>query len=164
MLSLFLDVLVLMGMGITIFFALRLSNALKNVREGREEFEALINQLNKSIARAHDTLLELKEVAQGSSGIQVQIEEARRLAEELKVTNKAQRSARAKDAESENYNEQLYNSLAAVEERSKADQDSAPAFFIRDYDLEDDGGEEEEFQSQAEKELLQALKSNKKSA
>lgn len=177
-LSLFLDVLILLGLAATIYFALKLSKSLNNFRKQRKEFERGMQELNQNIEQAHLSLAQIK----GFSGTydaeaQVSLDEARELLDELKLMNQSgnnladrlehlasqssyinQANEFSEPAEDEDdYDEQLYNNLAALEEAVEDDE----AFSIQDREFDAPASD---VQSTAEKELLQALKKNQKRA
>lgn len=88
--SLGLDIVILIALGVTIYFALRLSKALNNFRNQRSEFNKLIRDLSKNIEAAQNSIDGLKQAGQ-SSGAELQriISESKGLADELKLMNEA---------------------------------------------------------------------------
>ena len=53
-LSLLLDVIVLAGLGVTIFYCIRLSTSLNNFRQYRQEFNVLLQDLSQNIDKAQN--------------------------------------------------------------------------------------------------------------
>ena len=45
LLSVALDIIVLIGLGVTVFYCIRLSKALNNFRKYRQEFNTLVGEL-----------------------------------------------------------------------------------------------------------------------
>lgn len=178
-LSLLLDVIVLAGLGVTIFYCIRLSASLNNFRQYRQEFNVLLQDLSQNIDKAQNAIAKLKDSSfEAGEDLQKVINNSRNLADELQLMN--------------DMGNALANRLERVSEKSrgasagKADFEddksknstrkaaSKPAFFIQDREFEDDmvdadnGFEDDmdddtgEFQSKAEKELFEALKKNAK--
>lgn len=178
-LSLFIDVLVLGGLATTIYFALKLSRNLNNFRDHRKEFELLIGELNQNIEHAYEALAALREGSSRSGrNMEEQLEEARALVDELKLmtqsgNNVADRLGEMADktrnvteniaTSDDEVDEQLYKGLETFEKGFDDDYET-PSFAIQDrefdepFEKEDDG----HLQSQAEKELFEALQRNKK--
>ena len=169
-LSLFIDVLVMTGLVATIYFVLKLSKSLDNFRSHRSEFEALMEELNKNIEHAYETLASLKETSMRSGGdIKQQIEEAKALSDELKIMNQSGNSLanRLEDLSSSAAAPSAAKEYSPYGDEGGAFEDDdlgGPSFNIQDRELDgpatDAGGKE--FQSQAEKELFEALQRNKK--
>lgn len=161
-LGLMLDVVVLVCLGATIYFALRLSRSLGAFRENRKKLEELIAALSHNIDQANAAILNLRATGtKQTEKLQELVKESRALFSELQVMNEAG------------------NNLAERLEKATDSKSSRPApqpgeftrpepFLIHDRDFEEsaeedtDWGEEEplppELQSQAEKELFRALR------
>ncbi len=180
-----LDVLVLIFLGFTMYFALRLSKSLNNFRVDKKEMKALIGTLSKNIELAQNAIEGLK-VTSHNSGKELQnlIHESRALFDELQIMNEAGNGlARRLETLAERRQggtpQDLPDSDYAQEERPNSDRGTS--FLIQDRDFEesddDDFGEAgfgwndgddrdqnipEDLQSQAEKELYRALQQNKK--
>ncbi len=183
-LSLLLDVAVLIGLGFTIFYCLKLSKSMNNFRQHRGEMNKLIEILSKNIDEALRAIDGLK-LAGDKSGRELQktINDSRAMAQELQIINQSSNNLASrlegltdksrivsqgfvKEESFEVEREKSYGSRKAVED--------APSFAIQDreYYEEDEGGsgyaeefddgDREPVQSQAEKELLDALRKNKK--
>jgi hypothetical protein len=87
-LSLILDIFVLCGLGITIFYALRLSASLNNFRQHRAEFNVLFERLAKNIDQAYVAIDTLKKSSKESGEeLQESVSEARFLIDELQMIN-----------------------------------------------------------------------------
>jgi len=181
-LSLFLDVLILLGLVATIYFALKLSRSLRNFRKQRKQFESMMRELSDNIDKAHASLMMMRGGA-GSfeADIGESLGEARALLDELKMMNQsgnnladrleqlASRSRYSQASESygdaldddmlhENndedaFDEAIYGNIAALEKHAEDDQ----AFSIQDRDFDSSSAP-----SQAEQELVRALKHNKR--
>lgn len=178
-LSIFMDVLVMAGLATTIYFALKLSKNLNNFRNHRKEFELLIGELNQNIEHAYEALAALREGSNRSgSDMEDQLEEARLLIDELKLmtqsgNNVADRlgdladqtraAPQANDFEDE-VDEQLYKGLETFEKGFEEDAFDGPSFAIQDREFDEPAASADNghLQSQAEKELFEALQRNKK--
>lgn len=171
-LSIVLDIVVLIGLGFTIHYALRLSKSLNNFRKYRSEFKKSIEELSGHIERAEKAIHSLKsESTKASRDLQSVVHDARLLADELQLMNQsgdglarrledlAGKSGRiiqgGAKPETEDYSE-------IFEEDSLVASDGGDTFFIQDRDFEDqdNGGPE----SEAERDLYEALKKKKKAS
>ena len=179
-LSIILDIVVMAGLVATIYFCLKLSRSLNNFRNNRAEFDSMIETLNQNIEHAYEALTALREESARSGGdIKKQIDEARRLSRELQdvnaLTDRLEEGAKAKTHKSEeieqdlDFDQQLYNYIETSERVNSAldeepEQPDIPSFYIqdRDFDEASDLPPEQDFQSQAERELFEALQRNKK--
>jgi hypothetical protein len=84
--GLLLNVLILAALGIAIFYCVRLSKQLNQVRAERKAFETLIQSLNFASARAEGSIQSFKEVATGNGDIlQDKINKARAMVDELEI-------------------------------------------------------------------------------
>lgn len=182
-LSIFIDVLVMVGLASTIYFTLKLSKNLNNFRNHREEFQALMSELNQNIEQAYEALAALREGSNRSGqDMEQQLEEARHLVDELEMMTKSgnnladrlgeladkSRASLARtpthDAQDE-IDEQLYKGLETYEKGfQETDIADTPSFAIQDRDFEKPAADSipSHLQSQAEKELFEALQRNKK--
>lgn len=187
LLSLIMDFVVLIALGGTIYYAMRLSKALNNFRAHREALKGLILDLSTHIDKAQLSINNLKQTSDSAaSDLDDVLHDARRMAEELKMINatgdalasrleraaKDARNAPAAPASSSaaSQNDGYYdaNSVSDVGYEAPAREPSnldMPSFFIKDADF-DRGAEEEfneeEFTSRAERELYEALQGKKK--
>lgn len=214
-LALGLDVLVLVFLGVMIFYCLRLSNSLNVFRAHREAFDRVIRDLLSSIDQAEKSIHNLKEVSRREAeDLNELISMSRGLARELRDVNEAAGNMAKRLEQQAERNRKImvgdegdiYGAQVperAMEERAtrKAVADprgkqqavrrnkepDVPSFMIRDpdyepleslegrleteasndgflYDSFDDDEDEPSgsLQSQAEKELFQALRSSRK--
>jgi len=181
LLSLILDLAVLSALTGTIYFALRLSKSLNNFRAHRNEMKTLIAELAKNINEAQGAIAGLKATSTiAADNLDEVLHDSRRMAEELKMINETSDSLanRLEGLASQNRKApRPYPDLDDVAEEyfdeplpanSDDVQIEPPSFFIQDREFEQDEDlpadtdQGHEFVSQAEKELLLALK-NKKS-
>lgn len=182
-LSLLLDVIVLSGLGVTIFYCIRLSKSLNNFRQYRQEFNVLLLDLSKNIDKAQNAIAKLKDSSfEAGEDLQKVINNSRKLADELQLMNDmgnalANRLERASEKGRNAANGKAgYGDDSGDKDATKPAKKTPPkpAFFIQDREFEDDmvdadsGFEDDidddmgEFQSRAEKELFEALKKNAK--
>jgi hypothetical protein len=84
--GLLLNILILAALGVAIFYCVRLSKQLNQVRAERKAFETLIQSLNFASARAEGSIQSFKEVATGNGDIlQDKINKARAMVDELEI-------------------------------------------------------------------------------
>ncbi len=85
-----IDVIVLLFLGVTIFYAWRLSTYMKIFRDSRKEMEALFIKLDADITRAEKSVLGMRNAAE-SAGMKLNetIKESKFLSDELKFMNEA---------------------------------------------------------------------------
>lgn len=184
LLSVILDIVVLIGLGVTVFYCIRLSKALNNFRKYRQEFNTLVGELGKNIDHAHDAIATLKNSSfEAGEDLQKVVNNARKLTDELQLmhdmgnalANRLERmsdTGRAKMSEKPDFGlddiKRPANKSAPQKPRSDSD---APSFFIKDRDFERGDLEEDDevmtrdldddgFDSQAERELYEALMKN----
>jgi hypothetical protein len=180
-LTLVLDVAVLIGLGVTIFYCFRLSKSMNNFRQHRQDMNRLIENLSKNIDEALRAIDGLK-IAGDRSGRDLQkiINESRAMADELQMINETSNNLANR---LEKVAQGGSAAAQATEDKAKFTADvpsqpsrkpvvtDKPAFFIHDRDFTDEAPasndiEEEDMpeqlQSQAEKELMAALRKNKK--
>ncbi|QQG35865.1 MAG: hypothetical protein HYS17_10240 [Micavibrio aeruginosavorus] len=164
LLGMVLDGLVLLFLGATIFFSVRLSVHLRLFRESRQDLEKLINDLTMQIGKAEKSIETLKSSARDiSRELQQHLDEAKAVGNDLEImtrgaNNIADRLDRAADR-----NRNTNIEIPVPARKSKNERDEFPGFAIRDPDLShqeqdesaDAGG------SLAERELLEALQSRK---
>lgn len=175
LLSVFLDVAVLVFLGFTIYYALKLSRSLNNFRAYRNEFDALMKDLNTHIEHAYEAVRAIKDSSNRSADdLEFLYKESRKMAEELKSINEnsaklAARLERAGSAKRGGIKREDDAFSDNVEPFEAAD-DLGFAIHDRELDMEDeedfmdeDDPQAASFGSKAEKELYQALKKNKKS-
>lgn len=192
LLSVLLDIVVLIGLGVTVFYCIRLSKALNNFRKYRQEFNTLVADLGKNIDHAHDAIATLKNSSfEAGEDLQKVVNNARKLTDELQLMHDmgnalANRLERMSDTGRSKMNEKPDFGLddikrpaaksgasgRAAPQKPRSESD-APSFFIKDRDFEkEDLHEDDEvmtrdldddgFDSQAERELYEALMKNSK--
>lgn len=207
LLNVVLDVIVLAGLGLTILYCIRLSKALNNFRQYRQEFNTLVTELSKNIDQASGVIENLKNASfEAGEDLQKVVHNARALCDELQLMNDMGNSlANRLERLSENGRGAVHQkpdfgdepvaakpvsapprnghaqpaakkTSASSAGGAKAGNDGSPSFFIQDRefdksgfddaddDFEDTGLEDEDdgFDSQAERELYQALMKNNK--
>lgn len=183
--SLVMDVIILVALAVTIYYAVRLSRSLNVFRQYRQEFSNVLGQLSHNIEQANAAILGMKEASRSSGEhLQELVDQARLLADELTLINQAsdsmagrletlaekgRKAARGEDLAEGGMPEKKpkngkRNGVTGFAE-SGAAQDKS--FFIQDRDFEgeaplDEAGIPEELHSQAERELYRALHKNNK--
>lgn len=198
LLSIALDCVVLIGLGVTIFYCIKLSKALNNFRKYRQEFNTLVGELGKNIEHAQDAIANLKNSSfEAGEDLQKVVNNARKLTDELQLMHDmgnslANRLERISDTSSQkmpekpdfDLNEKRTNFTESKKQRGKPALSSAsrhednkrvdaPSFFIQDRDFEQEEKYEDDevmtrdldddgFDSQAERELYEALMKNTK--
>lgn len=178
-LPLIMDVIVLIVLAVTIYYAVRLSAGLNAFRQYRHEFANVLGQLSRNIEQANAAILGLKEASRSSGEhLQELVDQARLLADELTLINqagdslagrleglaeKSRKVARGDDvSEEENPAKKGRNGTKTKVKMGGDDK----SFFIQDRDYDSDdvdaAGIPDELQSQAERELYQALQKSGK--
>ncbi len=173
LLGLIMDCVVLIFLGATIMYAYRLSKSLQDFRSHRSEFDSVIANLISSIDQAERAIRTLKNTsAQEASELKRLIDQSKSLSEELSIINAASESMakRLERVAEENRkivrpdkNDKISSPLedykSTLKKVSKPSEDKdLPSFMIHDKVPQND----DDLQSQAEKELLAALRSNKR--
>ncbi len=183
LLSIILDIVVLVFLGMTIYYAMRLSKSLNNFRVQRDEMKNIVVALSKNIDQANSAIVGLK-AAGNSSGekLQERINESVALADELQLMNEtgnnlARRLENLAEGSSSRYTGHAPDDLKRVATPDNSDDVSDSPFLIQDRDFEQPFEEEEtsawgdedidsdvpaDLQSRAERELFQALQQNLK--
>ena len=171
-LSLFMDLIVLAALGGTIYYARRLSNSLGNFRKTRNEMKTLIAELSKNINEAQGAIEGLKATSNiDANNLDDVLHDSRRMSEELKLINESSdnianrleglisQTSRAQNFDIDDADEEFFvEPQAANEDDGPVDP---PSFFIQDREFEEET-DDDGFISEAEKELLAALKTNTK--
>ncbi len=185
--SLIMDVVVLAALGVTIFFALRLSNSLNNFKKYKVEFETLLKQLGKNVDQAYAAIDNLKQSTQlTGQELEGKQDQARALIDELALINQSAdnlahrleglaekgRQAYVSDASPKDQTptpvpEKKENWKDTLKKKGKKETASSGGggFMIRDPDFENkafDNDDDDALGSQAEKELYAALYGNGK--
>ncbi len=196
-LSFGLDIIILIALGITIFYAVRLSQNLNKFRLHREEFNEFMAELSKNIETADNAVQNLKQASLATGDqLRRKVRDGQHLYDELKImvesaeniANRLEDSVPSfsedgrkrekkslKNEETEEENDWFIEDIPEAPNNNKKPQgnrkikeEQLPSFFIQDREF--DKGEEpqktpeKELQSQAEKELYEALQQNKKTA
>lgn len=179
--GLFLDIVIVVLLGATIFYAMRLTRYLEQFRSNRSDMERLIRDLSMQITRAQEGITTLDGLAKESSDeLRGLLNKGRGLADELQLITEAgdslatrleQLSTRARtgDAAPRDYDESVFAApaRAAAPDLSTPSVSPVSMFTIRDPDFEspndvDDDLDDQNFSSRAEKELARALRQKKK--
>lgn len=183
-LAFFMDAAILALLAATVFLAFRLSLSLKAFKESRFEMEGLVNRLNMNVDKAEQAIHGMQNTAR-KTGLELDeiISDAKKLKDELKIMNESGHSLATRLENLALRNRELVDEMerAAAQpirinkELPRVLQNDFEAeleqeFSIRDrnQDLEDEfdrqyglTDDETGLQSQAERELFEALQSNK---
>lgn len=164
--GLLLDLVIIILLGATIFYAARLSVHLKTFRQGRQDMQRLIQDLSGAIIRAEGAIEGLKDTAR-SEGEQLQkvVSKAQQSIDELEIitqagdsmANRLEGMASRNREIAETMSKDKPDPFANEPETKKADD----IFNIRDPEFGSEADEwdgAEELQSEAEKQLFKALK------
>ncbi|MCD8562741.1 MAG: DUF6468 domain-containing protein [Alphaproteobacteria bacterium] len=180
--SLVMDVIILVALAVTIYYAVRLSRSLNMFRQYRQEFSNVLGQLSHNIEQANAAILGMKEASRSSGEhLQELVDQARLLADELTLINEAsdslagrleslaEKGRKAARGGSDIANDEAPEKKAKNGKRNGSSVESADdkSFFIQDRDFGDDApldetGIPEGLHSQAERELYKALNKNNK--
>lgn len=187
LLSIGLDLLILCLLGGTIFYAWKLSHALNKFKNHRQEMNALITDLNRSVKASETAIKNLRDTGlQASSQLQEKISDAHQMHNDLKLMNdladnlsrrlerKMERQPAPEKTVEVSGNKET--KIPRSKTKSKQDMDEIPSFFIQDRDMDQNNIQESDMtgdssddnmnipsnlQSEAEKELFKALQKNK---
>lgn len=89
-LAVLIDIVVLLFLGATIFYAWRLSSYMKIFRDSRRDMESLLVKLDQDITRAEKSVLGMRNAAESAAlKLNETIKESKFLADELKFMNEA---------------------------------------------------------------------------
>ena len=147
--SLIFDIVILVTLGATIFYARKLSSQFAEMRDDRKAMEQLIAALNTASSRAEAAIKSLKEAATtGGDSLQEKINAARGLSDELEIMVQA--------------GDNLAERLQGIAETSRKGA-ARTAAKANDEDDKSDGDEKGQPRTRAEKELLEALKAKQQS-
>lgn len=172
--SIVMDVLIVILLVGTIYYAYNLSKQLKIFRQSRSEFESLFMQLTQQINTAHDAIEQMQEAAENNGeSLNKLIREGQLLSDEMQMVNETS-EALAKRLERAASSGRSAATASNADISQPAVQDDVKladsAFSIRDREIEDDDVDEVaflnedddedagNFHSQAERELFSALK------
>lgn len=189
-----LDIVIIVMLGATIFYAVRLGKHLSIFRANRSEMERLIRELSSQITRAQEGITTLDDIsstqgehlrqmvakAQGlCDELEIMTESGNSLAERLEKLaskNRAIADDLGQSALSTVYPGQKFESQKSERQAERQAEkprfeDSLPraskervipslepSFAIRDPDYEEEGSDDNEFMSKAERDLASALK------
>ncbi|MGB0720507.1 MAG: DUF6468 domain-containing protein [Bdellovibrionales bacterium] len=160
-----LDIVILVGLGGFMYYALRLSKALNTFRAGRAEFETLMKQLGRNIDDAQSAITNLRASSKNAGDdLQKLVRDAQFIADDLEIMIKSGNN--------------LANRLEGVAGQSGGHKDNVGSlakpkkpkaekgFAIQDREFEGDDEEildpaMENLGSEAEKELYKALQKAK---
>ena len=173
--GLFLDLIVIVLLGATIFYAMRLTRYLEQFRSNRSDMERLIRDLSMQITRAQEGIGTLDTLAKESSDeLRGLLNKGRAMTDELQLITEAgdslatrleQLSMRARTGE-DPYESPARDApvfSAPARPSPSSSSPSASLFTIRDPDFEhDDDGLDDGLGSQAEKDLARALRKRNK--
>lgn len=139
--ALFLDIFIIILIGIMITYAIILNNKLKSFRNAQNEMAELVGQLNGAISRAQTSIEALKEAAVAEEGrLDILIRKSRPLADELTILTES----------GANLADRIEKGLVPASGRGEDGPDRMPQLPLEDeFDMAD--GEEEN-------EMLEALK------
>ncbi|HNQ92140.1 MAG TPA: DUF6468 domain-containing protein [Alphaproteobacteria bacterium] len=179
-----LDIVIIVMLGATIFYAARLGKHLSIFRANRSEMERLIRELSSQITRAQEGISTLDDISstQGDH-LRQMVAKAQGLCDELEIMTEAGNSLAERLEKLASKNRAIaddigQNALNTVYPGQKAErpekpkfEDSLPraskervvpslepSFAIRDPDYEEETDEGNEFMSKAERDLASALK------
>lgn len=195
---LILDVVVLVFLAATIFYAWQLSKKLNEFKAQRQEFDGVITSLLAAIDQAQKSIVTLKDVSgKEASELEHLIHRSQQMSEELKIINEAGESMAKRLEKLAETNRQIVqenqlapssmsemkpskkrkseskirsrvadtdykDTLKSVKSRDgDMDEKDLPSFMIQDREHDQDEVLEE-FESEAEKELFQALRKGKR--
>ena len=177
----FMDLAILVLLAATVFLAFRLSVNLRHFRESKSDMEGLVNRLTSNIERAEKAISGMQNSAQ-TSGTKLQeiINQSKFLADELQFMNEAGNKLAERLEKLADKNRALVTEMESAANSGpspisfKQHEPFAPesqddvdtlGFMIQDREYEEEnytdlGFDDEEpvaFQSQAERELYEAL-------
>jgi len=174
-LSLMMDVLIVVLLGATIFYAVKLSRHLDVFRSNRADMERLIRDLSTQITRAQEGITTLDDVARTASGdLRKLVDRATGLSDELQIiTDSGDRLAErleqlaTKNREISDHMSQTSVNLVypggkapvLTAEKRPAPPEKTSLFSIRDPDFSvEDSDSDAGYESESEKQLAAALR------
>lgn len=171
-LGVFLDLAVLISLGVTVYYAHKLTQGLNLFRQTRQEMGAMMKNLSVSIDDAQAAVDGLKRATKTSGEeLQKKINESKKMLSELEILNKASEKIAARLDGAPDKNRRPFDaprdfsapSKPALPEKKPAEK--MPSFVIhdRDFDKAPDaaGAAPDNLGSQAERDLLAALMGRK---
>ncbi len=166
-----IDIVILFFLGVTIFYAWRLSAYMKLFRDSRREMESLLGKLDADIGRAEKSVLGMRNAAENAAiKLNETIKESKFLADELKFMNEAGDSLATRLEKLAEKNRALVDQIEAVggvsantryknlpeDTMNWADEDKpASRFTIKESQPANQS--QPSFASQAERDLYEAL-------
>ncbi|MDE2337336.1 MAG: hypothetical protein KGL10_08485 [Alphaproteobacteria bacterium] len=156
------NILILAGLGVTIFYCFRLSRQFERMRADRKAFELLIQSLNTAADRAGASIAAFREMAGGNGDIlQERINKSRAMADELEIMiqagdSLAGRLEKLAEDSGRAAAEKSGGAAGADEETPEARPQKTPA-------AEPKKNPAAEPRTRAEKELLEAVKAKQQS-
>ena len=166
LISVIMDFVVLAALGGTIFYAMRLTQSLNNFKNSRNELKDLILELTKNIDQAQNAIEGLKKASNtAADDLDGVLHDSRKMSEELKLINDTSNALAGRLEKLASEGRRSAPAAPAAEEVQYDEQEDnieTPSFFIQDRDRGDEGEGTQEFSSQAEKDLYEALQKNKK--
>ena len=176
-----MDMAVLALLAVTVFLGFRLTNALRNFRESRQDMEGLLNRLVAQISKAENAIAGMQNSTR-TSGVQLQeiINESKFLADELRFMNEAGNSLADRLEKLADKNRVLVSEIeqqggigavsrelreleTIMEEDDLAGFSYGENYADEDYPDQDvDFAERDMLQSQAERELFEALSKSRR--
>lgn len=172
LLSIILDVLVMGFLGVTTYYAIKLTQSLNAFRETRQEFNSIMRELSRNIDEAQRGVEALKNASRESgAALQKIINESRSVAVELQGMNQGRprapvAPARAEDVDSlEAFHRLEQEMLEELAREEEAELTEGFAIFDREYEQADDEEGNEApagFRSKAEQELFDALQKTRR--
>lgn len=182
--ALILDIVILTLLAATVYLAFRLNLNLKHFRESRSEMEGLVNRLTANIDKAEQAIHGMQNAARNTGrDLDEIISDAKVLSDELKFMNETGNNLANRLEKIAERNRELSDKIEAAPQVALPSspikgqpiriEESARGFAIHDRDFDalpedDDLGFDDDFsgdlgglQSQAERELFEALQKGK---
>lgn len=183
-LAFFMDAAILALLAATVFLAFRLTLSLRTFKESRFEMEGLVNRLSANVDKAEQAIHGMQNTAR-KAGLELDeiISDAKKLKDELKIMNESGHSLATRLENLALRNRELVDEMERAAAQPIRINNELPRvlhndfeaeleqeFSIRDrnQDLEDEfdrqyglSDDDTGLQSQAERELFEALQSNK---
>lgn len=182
LLSLAMDFIILLALGGTIYYAMRLSRSLDGFRAHREALKSVVGELTRNIDEAQRAIEGLRNAGKNSAeNLDEALRDARRMTEELKMVNATSDGLAGRLEKLAERNRKVAQGMNGPDGFVSADYGledphrparsgnvETPSFAIQDRDMdgEESGAWEDEagggeFSSQAERDLYEALRRNR---
>lgn len=164
--SMILNGVMIVLLGATILYAIRLSSHLKTFRDSRKDFDRLVRDLGGQIEKADIAIAGLKQAAKDNGrNLQDKIDAAKALSDELQLMVESGDSIASRIEKQAEKRVDIGKPAAAVPRKSAPPKAAESAFSIRDIEFdtpERDGDEDfsagENMQSRAERDLYDAMR------